>query len=535
MAGALAALVPGGLYAQTPDAPEGSKGSLTGGYEANVIYYTTDGETNAIVPGGDHVGSNNYLKLNYTKGSFSAGVQMEAYLPGLYGYPTELDGIKITGYYAKWRDRNIGVTAGTFYDQFGSGLLFRSWEDRAMGINNSLTGAHFTYNLSDWLGVKALWGKPRLGMELAEAQVRGADLSMGLSELFNWNSTSLFIEASVLNKYQSVPLAYEDEIKPNITGWSGRMNFEAGGFSASAEYVDNGTAYYAHNDISNPGRSFYGKRGNAQLVELGYTGGGVGAFVSARRLEWMDARFDRNSSSIANVMAYIPAATQQYTYMLTNLHPYSPITGDMLTSISGEIGAQADIFYNARRKSALGGKRGLKLHANFSTYYTLAAEGSARAGNMLFRDLSVDAEKQLSGKLKLTLLYSLQERNLNYGAGKATALAHIAVADILYKFTSSFSIRGEVQYLHTKEDDRDWIAALVELNMAPNWSVYASDMYNHGSTKVHYYNVGVSYARSRTRIALSWGRNRAGYVCSGGVCRLVPAYTGGNLSVTVSF
>jgi hypothetical protein len=34
---------------------------------------------------------------------------------------------------------------------------------------------------------------------------------------------------------------------------------------------------------------------------------------------------------------------------------------------------------------------------------------------------------------------------------------------------------------------------------------------------------------------LSYGRNRAGYICSGGVCREMPAYTGGNLAMTLTF
>ncbi|MEG1612337.1 MAG: DUF6029 family protein, partial [Alistipes sp.] len=99
--------------------------------------------------------------------------------------------------------------------------------------------------------------------------------------------------------------------------------------------------------------------------------------------------------------------------------------------------------------------------------------------------------------------------------------------------------------LTTQEDQGDWMAALVEFNVAPKWSIYVSDMYNnragHGSVegmktdKLHYYNGGISFAQSHTRLQLSYGRNRAGYVCSGGVCRMMPAYTGFNFAMTISF
>ena len=121
--------------------------------------------------------------------------------------------------------------------------------------------------------------------------------------------------------------------------------------------------------------------------------------------------------------------------------------------------------------------------------------------------------------------------------GTGTAVANVMVADLLYKYTPKFSTRLELQYLLSYEEANgyDWMAALLEVNFAPRWSVYVSDMYNHGMEKVHYYNVGASYTVSRTRISLSYGRNREGMICSGGVCRMMPAYTGGNLTISTSF
>jgi hypothetical protein len=65
-------------------------------------------------------------------------------------------------------------------------------------------------------------------------------------------------------------------------------------------------------------------------------------------------------------------------------------------------------------------------------------------------------------------------------------------------------------------------------------------MYNHQrietfNDKVNYYSVGASYTHGRSRFQLSYGRNRAGMICSGGVCRYTPSYTGFNLLVSSSF
>lgn len=175
----------------------------------------------------------------------------------------------------------------------------------------------------------------------------------------------------------------------------------------------------------------------------------------------------------------------------------------------------------------------MRVHANFSTYYTLPQPGAAR--NLLFRDFSFDVEKQWTKEFKMILLYSLQEYNPDYGEYRRTYLSNIAVADLLYKFTPTFSTRLELQYLKTFEDQKDWMAALFEVNFAPRWSVWVSDMYNHGSTGIHYYNAGASYSKGRTRLAAGYGRYRKGMICSGGVCREIPAYTGANFTLTTSF
>ena len=55
----------------------------------------------------------------------------------------------LTEKYISWTDRNYSVTVGDFYEQFGSGLILRAWEDRALGFNNSLGGARVTFNIKD--------------------------------------------------------------------------------------------------------------------------------------------------------------------------------------------------------------------------------------------------------------------------------------------------------------------------------------------------------------------------------------------------
>ena len=497
---------------------------------------------------GDFYASNDYIKVDYYNGRLSAGTQLESYLPRLVGYPENLNHLTLSNLYVSWTDKSYSVTAGTFYDQFGSGLLFRSWEDRTLGLNNAIVGARATYKFKEYVSVKVLWGIPRLGtgtgedklfgFGLSEVNVAGADLSISLSEMFGMNQSILSLEGSVLNKHENVEQKYiERGYRSDILGWSGRVNFEKSGFFAKGEYVDVGK------QLLNASKAPVD--GNAQLIEVGYNGKGLGLSLTGRRMENMLQKistysnlggglFDTpKSNSSNNMLSYRPAMTTQYTYMLTTLHPYSPEVGEQ--TYPGEIGGQLDAFYNFRRGSRIGGKRGMRVHANFSTYYSIKSENADKR-EMLFRDFSFDVEKQWSKKFKTTLLYSMQNYNkMSSESGKYIGLSHIFVADMLYKFTSKFSTRMELQYLASKNDRKDWMAGLVEVNLAPHWSIFASDMFNHGDTKKHYYNAGVSFAMNHLRIAAGYGRYRAGFICSGGVCREIPQYTGANLTLTASF
>lgn len=275
-----------------------NKGYLKGSFETNTTWYHEDEKTNASVPD-SHWGSNNYLKLDYYKGKFSAGIQMEAYEPAIVGYPSELDGFAFSNYYAAWQDDDFSITAGSFYDQFGSGLLFRTWEDRALGLNNALIGARFTYHYKDIVHFKAMWGMPRFGMEWSKTQVKGADVSFAVSSLAGWNNVYLALEGSAMDRYEAISVDLEESGgKPNTFGWSGRLNLETGGFFLKGEYVDSGDKYYNNPYITSATDPMYlTKHGNAQLIETGYNGHGLGLNLTARRIEWMDSKILRDNSS----------------------------------------------------------------------------------------------------------------------------------------------------------------------------------------------------------------------------------------------
>jgi hypothetical protein len=121
------------------------------------------------------------------------------------------------------------------------------------------------------------------------------------------------------------------------------------------------------------------------------------------------------------------------------------------------------------------------------------------------------------------------------GHGNGMIHSDVYVADASYQFSPKVTLRGEAQYLNTKQDQGDWVFGLLELSLVPHWMFTVSDMYNSGETHVHYYQGLVTFNTGAHRIQAGYGRTRAGINCSGGVCRYVPATHGFTLSYNYNF
>lgn len=497
---------------------------VTGSLESSNIYYIEDAQLHDELIETNRFGTHTYPKVDLSYGRLTAGVQAEVF------YPNGLQGFDIYNYgndrplilgskHIAWDDKSYSVRLGNIYEQFGSGLVFRSYEDRALAFNNSIEGAFASVRLGDYAVIKGLYGRPRLYKEYAKSQIAGGDLSISLANLFE-APFLLNMEGSFVNRHQDLS---EDQLlaeinKENMQMYSGRLNFNWDSWDIKAEYVRKENAFNMPTDGM-------GNVGQAYLIDASYTLNRFSTLATFRRLSHMNAILDIHGAGTGNVLNYLPSLTRQHTYMLANLNPYQ-------VQADGEIGGQWDVYYSVRSQS----DRYVywNFHANFSTYYSDPSI-TMNESRLLWRDINADVEHQWNKLMKTTVLFTYQQWNPHHGWLDETYSSAIAVIDHTQKFNRKLSLRGELQYLYSKDYEKDWIALLIECSLAPNWSIAVSDMWNHGSSNLHYYNVTASYSKGRTRVQAGYGRNRAGYVCSGGVCRYQPAFTGASLTLTTSF
>jgi hypothetical protein len=518
-----------------------AQGEVHGNFQSDITYYQDDSIIGSPIVE-DKLRSNSFLNIIYNNpNGFYAGIRYEAYLNPLLGFDTRWQGNGIPHRYAGYSNDDFDVTVGNIYEQFGSGMIFRTYEAQSLGIDNSIDGLRVKYRATKGLYLKGIVGRQRNYFGYGPGLIRGGDAELSLNEALPFmadKKLKITTGGSIISRYQDDDNPFY-RLPENVSAMAGRINLQRGYYNLSYEYA------YKINDPSADNNLSY-RSGNGIMLNASYAQKGFGVSVGAKRIDNMSFRSDRNASINDLTLSFLPAITKQHAYLLSSYYPYA-------TQPNGEMGIQADVFINFKKGSILGGKYGTKLAVNYSEIYGLDTGiitdskfgyeiKSNNVGDLYYRDFNVELTKKLSSNWKTTLTYMLQLYNKDVVQGLSnfgTIKSHIYVAELSYKINSKNNVRTELQLLNTKQDFGSWAAALVEYTIAPKYFIALFDQYNYGnsdpSKQVHYFTGQVGFLTNTLRTALNYGRQREGIVCVGGVCRNVPASKGFTVSITKSF
>ena len=531
--------------------------TITGNIESTFQYLKADTLIGATLPPEKGL-LNSYMNAFYTQGNFKAGMRLESYLPHINGYPNRFDGTGLGIRYIGYTNEIVDVTLGNFYEQFGSGLLFRSYENRALGYDNAMDGMRLIVRPIKGVILKGVYGKQRQdfkgGMIIhSSGIVRGLDADIHINELYKSLVDKKFdvtIGASFVSKYQKDD---NDLLKlpENVGSYGGRTKLRYGKLTLDAEYV------IKENDPSSDNEYIYNK-GHAALFNLGYSKKGFGFSFSGKSVDNMSYRSDRTQALQVDLINYLPSMNKTHTYnLVASLYPYA-------TQLNGEIAYQTEIVYTIPKGSTLGGKYGTTINGNYSTAFqplqhtstinyldstgvTYVTKPFDKSSNLYWQDINVSISRKFTKSFNLIISYF--DIKLNNDVAKVTEDAkgiissHIGVLEAGYKLNKNHSVRIEIQELITNKDkgrDKgDWATAVIEYNYKSNWFFGIMDQYNYSNPEkdlqIHYIIGTAGYVQGSTRFTVSVGRQRAGLFCVGGVCRNVPASNGITFSFTQSF
>lgn len=490
-----------------------------------------------------HFLTNTYIDVNATSKYFDAGIRAEYMVNPLPGFDSDFSGWGIPHFYLKGKLKNIDLTLGHFYEQFGSGFILRTYEERSLGIDNALLGARLKVLPFNGVNITLLTGKQRRYWKINKSTISGANIELNLEQWFKnlqKHNTYLTFGASFVNKYESdetilVDQKYKLNLPKNVSAIDVRLQLQHKSINILAEYA------YKSQDPTQ-GNNYIYRNGYVAMLSASYSKKRMSVLLQAKRSVNMDFRSKRSEVGLASTINNLPAFTTTHTYALAALYPYA-------THPEGEWAYQAMASYSFKKHSALGGRYGTKIKFNAShvvgikTNY-LGSKGSNGYGSAFwqwgnstfYQDLNLTIEKPLSKRTLLYFIYMKQIYNETIVKGEGSTLHnHIFIVDLKHKISKHNTIRIETQYLHSKEENGKWAFALSEMSFAPHFAFSLSDLYNIGNPHSHYYQAFAIYAVGAHRLQVGYGKTRAGYNCASGVCRYIPATKGFTLSYNFNF
>jgi hypothetical protein len=211
------------------------KGSLTGDFQTDFQYYLKDSVSEKFYtePPPQKIGSNAYFTMLYQFGNLKVGARYESYLPAMLGFPSVFDSQGLVNRFASYQIDNLEVTAGNFYEQFGSGMILRAQEQRQLGIDNAFDGFRLKYFWADKAKITALMGKQRDGFEKSEGDVKGVDAEWYIDRILKWKSSiTITVGGSYVSRFQKFD--FTAPIPQTVNAFSGRLGLTAGNFNFTA-------------------------------------------------------------------------------------------------------------------------------------------------------------------------------------------------------------------------------------------------------------------------------------------------------------
>lgn len=552
-----------------------NKVAVHGSVQADVLFPQDNATIGTKYDSDSPILFNTYADVNLASKYVDAGLRFEFMKWPLPGFEPDFAGWGVPNIYVKGKLKGVELTAGTFYEQFGSGLILRTYEERTLGIDNSILGGRIKVNAVKGLRFTALGGVQRVYWDWKKYnQVYGADVEEYFHDWFpslRDKDVALTFGASWVMKNEKeeeiiVPgTNYRLNLPKQVNAFDLRAGFNKGGWNFQAEYA------WKDQDPSFDNDYTY-NHGQALMLTGSYSRKGLSGTLQVKRSQNMSYRTQRWRDKNGAFINYMPAFTYQHTYSLPAIYPYATQYGPGEWAFNGSFG------YTFPRKSPLGGKYGTSLTVNLSYISGLVHEGKPnnglfhtwtgavnqvmgtdgykspfwKMGQTNYWDFNLQIEKRLSRPVTMQFMYMNQRYNKKAIEGEGGNIYNnILVVDTKWKINRKFVLRGEIQYMFSHQDaeeaehmnkpensnldKKDWFYGLVEFSWTPYLMFSASDMINVGGTGNNYYMFGVTGTYRSNRLQLSYGQTRAGYNCSGGMCRYVPAMKGFQINYTYNF
>ncbi|MFN7326773.1 MAG: DUF6029 family protein [Chitinophagales bacterium] len=519
---------------------------VTGNLMSNANFFITDEKIGATgTPQYDYqkFGAESWLNLNYSNWGFDMGLRFDMFNNSNLLNPTgSYSDEGIGRWFVQKKIDKFDFAAGYLYDQIGSGMIFRAYEERSLMIDNALYGARVGYHINENWNVRAFTGKQKRQFSTYSPVFRGLvlegfikpdststfSLAPGLGVVGRtWDGDAVSRIVSEIATYQPI-----DSIGAQYNTYAATLfnTLSVGNFTWYVEGAYK-TKDVLNNEFVRQATGIQGKLVNEEgynvYSSVSWANSKFGATLETKRTQNFRFRSDPFLIGVQGQINYLTPMARQNTYRLTAR--FSPNTQEL-----GEQAVQVELKYAPSKN--------LTFTLNVSDIQNLE-------GRELYREVAQEILYKYKRKWQALVGFQrLKYDILTYQGKGEYVYANTPYTEILYRFKPRRSLRIEASYLDTKQEFGSWAFALAEVGIAPHWLFYVSDMYkvphdkssNYPAEKtkfdgLHYPSVGMVYSYKSNRFSLAYVKQVEGINCAGGICRYEPTFHGVRMQLNSSF
>lgn len=533
------------------------KGEFSGNFQNTNQFYVNDPKigTNTTQYKRELSSADAWLFLSYKLKGFKFNLRYDVFNNSPLFNPSEAFTKSGIGMWSVSKDIDkFNVTVGYFYDQFGTGMVFRAFEDRNLGLDFAINGARVIYTPSENTQIKAFTGLQKFRFDVRPEVIKGVNIEhrIEVNEDLNFQLGASGVNRTIdqgtmntivgtINNYDAV-----NRFIPTYNVYLGNVynTLSYKKFSLYTEYCQK-----SKEAIFNPKLDRMElKDGRVYYTSLSFSTKGLGINAQYKRIESFSLRTSPLENLNLGMIAYLPSLTRQNTYRL--LARYNAVVQELGENALGmEFTIKPQAAYFKKHQTTININTSVVTGKNDFDATRINPFDFNTDTTRYFREHYIDVSHKFNKKFKAMLGFQYINYNQQLFEQKTKEYEYVTAktyfGEITYKLTPTRSLRVEAQYLQTKQDLGSFINGTVELNIAPHYSFSVGDMVNVDRVKrnttsssddlVHYWNVFGSYTYKTTRMTAGFIKQVEGVNCTGGVCRVEPAFSGVRVTLQTNF
>jgi len=458
--------------------------------------------------------------------------------------------------FIEFKKDNFNVRAGNFFEIFGKGLTYNSFENRPLGYNTQTDGIKLNYEHTFGKNFKINGTLVGGGIDYTDIvdtsktehySIRTGNFSVSPFKNITFGGSYLYTNGQI-------PV---QNIFTNITAevFEGNLGLNYKGIDLNVSYANKVTMSEANAFYPQPKSA----RGDGGYGSVSFSKGGFGIIVDYKNYRFNLVKpNERSANNPFKPLPFqiAPTCIKEYGTTLLSRFPHNPDFGD-------EVGGQVDIIYTANDNLTFNAYFSLtSRHYDYSDIDTTAKtsyERIERSNSWLpsmddalapywetYFEAEYYATKNLKTKIGLSRKYSVLYNIIDPENSEKIKTFTVPV-EMQYTFAKKYTIKILAEFQQANNNlrtagEEDYFSQNTTISFSRSPDIifagnfeFTTDKEDPSGKKFWGFGELTYKFTSANTLTVSYGSERGGIKCSSGICRYVNPFNGFRLTVLNNF